>query len=119
MVKLTFVLRRAPHLSREEFQRYWREQHAPLVAKHRETLEIRRYVQLHTLETPLNAGLQRTRGGPDAYDGVAEIWLDSLDWPQTEAAQAAGLELLEDERRFIDLANSPIFVGEEHVVLEV
>jgi hypothetical protein len=50
---------------------------------------------------------------------VAEIWLDSLDWPQTEAAQAAGLELLEDERRFIDLANSPIFVGEEHVVFDV
>ncbi|HBT35125.1 MAG TPA: EthD family reductase, partial [Hyphomonas sp.] len=24
MIKLTFCLRRLPHLSREEFQRYWR-----------------------------------------------------------------------------------------------
>ncbi len=118
MVKLTFALRRASHLSREEFQRYWREQHAPLVAKHRDALAIRRYVQLHTLDTPHNDALQQTRGGPDAYDGVAEIWLDSLDWPQDEAAAAAGLELLEDERRFVDLANSPIFVGEEHVIFE-
>ena len=45
MVKLTFTLRRLPHLSREEFQRYWREQHAPLVEKHREVLGIR---VLHT-----------------------------------------------------------------------
>ena len=119
MVKLTFALRRAPHLSREEFQRYWREQHAPLVAKNKDALEIRRYVQLHTLETEHNDTLRASRGAPEAYDGVAEIWLDSLDWPQTEAAAAAGLELLEDERRFIDLANSPIFVGEEHVVFEV
>ena len=40
MIKLTFCLRRLPHLSREEFQRYWREQHAPLVAKHAKTLGI-------------------------------------------------------------------------------
>src|SRR5690242_16791764 len=32
VIKLVFVLRRKPSLSREEFQRYWRERHAPLVA---------------------------------------------------------------------------------------
>ncbi|MFT5776135.1 EthD domain-containing protein, partial [Hyphomonas sp.] len=30
MIKLSFCLRRLPHLSREDFQTYWREQHAPL-----------------------------------------------------------------------------------------
>ncbi|MGH7820684.1 MAG: EthD domain-containing protein [Candidatus Binatia bacterium] len=34
MVKLVFCLRRLPHLSRAEFQRYWRETHGPLVRKH-------------------------------------------------------------------------------------
>ena len=34
MIRLTFVLRRKPDLSREEFQEYWRRQHGPLVAKH-------------------------------------------------------------------------------------
>ena len=48
MIKLTFCLRRLPHLSREQFQTYWREQHAPLVAKHAKTLGVLRYVQLHT-----------------------------------------------------------------------
>jgi hypothetical protein len=30
MLKMIFCLRRLPHLSREGFQCYWREQHAPL-----------------------------------------------------------------------------------------
>ncbi len=33
------------------------------------------------------------------------------------AAQAAARELLEDERRFIDLARSPLFVAEEKPVV--
>ena len=31
MIKLTFCLHRLPHLSREDFQRYWFEKHAPLI----------------------------------------------------------------------------------------
>src|SRR5512143_3577719 len=122
MVKLTFCLRRLPQLSREEFQRYWHEQHAPLVAHHAAALRIRRYVQMHTAAHPLNAALQAGRGGPEAYDGVAELWWDSFDdlaaATATDAGRAAGLALLEDERRFIDLAQSPLFVGEERPVLD-
>ena len=33
MIKLVFCLRRKPTLSREDFQAYWREIHAPLVAE--------------------------------------------------------------------------------------
>ena len=81
MIKLTFCLHRLPSLSRDEFQRYWREQHAPLVAHHAATLRIRRYVQTHSLPDgdPVNAGLRASRGGPEDYDGVAELWWDSLD----------------------------------------
>jgi uncharacterized protein (TIGR02118 family) len=118
MVKLSFVLRRAPHLSREEFQRYWREQHAPLVEKHREALGIRRYVQVHTLETPTNQALRASRGAPPEYDGVAELWFDSAEMPATEAAARAGAELLEDERRFIDLESSPLWLSEEKPIIE-
>ena len=31
MIKLVFCLRRLPHLSREEFHRYWLDTHGPLV----------------------------------------------------------------------------------------
>ena len=61
MVKLVFCLTRLPHLSREEFQRYWRERHGPLVRESAKALGIRRYVQVHTLDTPVNEALRRGR----------------------------------------------------------
>jgi uncharacterized protein (TIGR02118 family) len=121
MVKLVFCARRLPHLSRAEFQAYWHETHGPLVRRHAATLRIRRYVQVHMLDHPVQDGLRASRGGPEPYDGVAELWwdsLDDLDVAQADAAgRAASRELLADERRFIDLARSPVFVGEERVVV--
>ena len=122
MIKLVFCLRRLPQLSREDFQRYWFERHAPLVRSHAAALKIRRYVQTHTGEQPLNDALQASRGGPDAYDGVAELWWDSADAlaaaTATPEGQTAGAALLEDERRFIDLARSPLFVAVERPIIE-
>ena len=121
MVKLVFCLTRLPQLSREEFQRYWFERHAPLVRSHATTLGIRRYVQTHAGEQLLNDALQASRGGPDAYDGVAELWWDSATAlaaaTATPEGQAAGAALLEDERRFIDLARSPLFVAVERPII--
>ena len=122
MIKLVFAIRRRDGMTREEFQRYWREQHAPLVQRHAETLRIRRYVQVHTRDTDLDEAISASRGR-DArpFDGVAELWWDSLDDVvaaySSDAGQAAGAELLADERRFIDLPGSPIWFGEENVVL--
>jgi uncharacterized protein (TIGR02118 family) len=109
-------------MSREEFQHYWLEKHGPLVRKHAATLHIRRYVQVHRHETGANDLLAAQRGcQPSFYDGVAELWWDSLEdmaaVMSDPAAQVAGQELLEDEARFIDLANSPLWLGEEHEVV--
>ncbi|MCC7364127.1 MAG: EthD domain-containing protein [Dehalococcoidia bacterium] len=120
MVKLVFCLRRRPELTREEFQRYWYDNHAPLVKSVQDVLGIRRYVQVHTLETGLNAAIQASRGGPEGYDGVAELWYDSLDaigGNRSEEARAAAQLLLEDERKFIDLANSPLWFAEEKPII--
>jgi uncharacterized protein (TIGR02118 family) len=120
VIKLVFCLRRLPEISREEFQRHWREQHAPLVRAAAPALGVRRYVQVHTLTHPTNEALRRGRGGPEEYDGVAELWFDSLDAlaaaGATPEGRAAGRRLLDDERRFIDLARSPVWVAEEHPV---
>jgi uncharacterized protein (TIGR02118 family) len=121
MIKLVFCLVRRTDVDAAEFHRYWREVHAPLVASHAETLGIRRYVQAHTAYPPLNVALAGTRGAPEGYDGVAELWLDSVDALVSAASSpegaAASEELLADERRFIDHARSPIFLTEEHAVL--
>lgn len=120
MIKLTFCLVRLPHLSRAQFQQYWWDTHAPLVASVRATLRIRRYVQLHSLPEADQAGLRASRDAPAEFDGVAQLWWDSLDDLRANAADpaanAAAALLLEDERRFIDLPRSPLWWGEERVV---
>jgi len=121
MIKLTFCLKRLPHLTREQFQKYWFESHAPLVAKHREVLRIRRYVQMHSGADAINAGIGASRSAPEMFDGVAELWWDSLEdiYSNTHPdAAAAGQALLEDERKFIDLPRSPLFFGEERVIVD-
>ena len=121
MIKLVFALRRRPELSLQEFQTYWRETHAPLVAARADVLHIRRYVQVHTTDLPgLHAAFQRRNGGaPAPFDGVAELWFDDLDalGGDDPAVRQAQAELLADEANFIDLANSPMWMSEEHEIV--
>ena len=121
MIKLTFCLTRLPTLSREAFQDYWFNVHAPLVASVAETLMIRRYVQMHSLPAAANAPVRASRDAPPEYDGVAELWYDSLDAlianGQRPEVRAAAALLLEDERRFIDLSKSPLWWGEERPIV--
>ncbi|MEQ8661398.1 MAG: EthD domain-containing protein [Gammaproteobacteria bacterium] len=118
MIRLEFALRRKPGMSRAEFQQYWRDVHGPLVARHSTTLAIHRYIQLHTLDDPINDALAEARGGMEpAYDGVAELWWTSPDdfaAFSTAAGKAAALELLEDEKNFIDLPQSPLWFAYEY-----
>lgn len=120
MIKLTFALVRRADFTRERFQAYWFDYHAPLVASVREALRIRRYVQVHSLPDAVSADLRRSRGGPESFDGVAQLWWDNLEDMATTAtdpaAIAAGRVLLEDERKFIDLARSPLWWGEEKAI---
>ncbi len=120
MIHLIFCLRRQRHLSRADFQRYWRERHAPLVHKHAAALGIRRYVQAHTIDHPVGAAAAAARGAPEPFDGVAELWFDGdelLRLMQTDEGAEAARALLEDERRFLDLPQSPLFVAEDHVIV--
>jgi uncharacterized protein (TIGR02118 family) len=119
MIRLVFVLRRKPGMSLAEFQKYWRDGHGPLVASHSTTLNIFRYVQLHTLDDPVNGQLAGQRGEMEPpYDGVAELWWHNREELEagfaSEDGKAAGRQLLEDERRFIDLANSPLWLAYEY-----
>lgn len=118
MIRLEFALRRKPGMSRADFQQYWRDMHGPLVARHSTTLNIHRYIQLHTLDDPINDALATARGGMEPpYDGVAELWWatrDALAAFGTEAGRAAAAELLEDEKNFIDLPSSPLWFAYEY-----
>jgi len=117
MIKIVYCLRRLPTMSRAEFQTYWRDVHAPLVMARAQVLGIRRYAQNHTLDDSAFARFAASRGGHPAFDGVAEIWQSEVGEGSAEERRRAGQELLEDERRFIDLAASPLFFVDENEVL--
>jgi uncharacterized protein (TIGR02118 family) len=124
MIKLVFTIHRRDDVTREECQRYWREEHAQLVKRHAKALRIRRYIQTHARDTALDEALASSRGSePRFYDGVAELWWDSIDdlvaAATSEEGTAAGQALIEDEQRFIDLSRSPLWLGEEHIVIDV
>lgn len=123
MIRLTFCLLRLPHLTRQEFQDYWRDQHAPLVMSHREALGFRKYVQSHTISDAARLPLALVRGSAGLdYDGVAQFWWDDMATlaaaGATDAGRQAGALLLEDEARFIDMARSPIFLSEDVTIAD-
>jgi len=121
MIKLTFCVRKLPHMSLPEFQRYWLENHGPLVRDRAAVLGIKRYVQVHRLDSPVNDAMRASRQAGDPYDGVAELWWDSVEEfvaaAGTPEGRQAGRELLADERKFIDLRRCALWVGEEHEIV--
>ncbi|MBM4382135.1 MAG: EthD domain-containing protein [Deltaproteobacteria bacterium] len=119
MIRLVFLLRRKPGMSRADFHAYWRNVHAPLIASFQTALDIKRYVQVHTIDDPMNEAAAAARGGMEPiYDGVAELWWDSekalAAAMATDGGRAGGAAALDDERRFIDLPNSPLYFTYEY-----
>jgi uncharacterized protein (TIGR02118 family) len=111
MEKMIICLRRRPDLTPEAFREHWREIHAPLVARHAATLGIKRYVQVFAREaTP-------TGGRPEGFDGIGEVWVESVEAFRAAAATplggvAAG-ELGESDAFLTDLSRSPRTFGTE------
>jgi uncharacterized protein (TIGR02118 family) len=120
LLKLTFCLRRKPGLSLAEFQDYWLNRHGPLVRRLQPVLGMARYVQVHRRDDELGLGMAKVRGAPEPYDGVAELWWESEEEFRASGRTAEGREagrlLLEDEAKFIDLVNSPLWLNREQVI---
>ena len=75
MIKLSYLMRRLPHLSREEFQEYWSEKHPSAVGPEAvPTLGIKRYIQVLTLDTDARDLVIGPRTGlVEPFDGIAEL----------------------------------------------
>ncbi len=80
-------------------------------------MRTKKYVQSHTVETPLNDGLQESRGMRPSYDGVAEVWFESeqdlMEAMSSPEGQKLSADLLADESTFIDHAKSTAFIVRE------
>ena len=121
MVKLVYVIRKRDDISAAEFHKYWLEKHGPLVRSFAKAIGAKKYVQSHTIEPKRNVALAASRGMPEAYDGITEVWWDSLDSMRngTPDAEAAGRTLIEDESKFIDFKRSYLFLTEEHSIFDL
>jgi hypothetical protein len=123
MLKITYNMRRLPHLSREEFQTYYRKNHTRVLnPTDVERLGMRRYVQLHALSEDQCAKLDNGRGGEASFDAIAEIWLDDYDfylenWWSDEG-QSALRSLMDDEQNFVDWSRSVMTCSREFVFLD-
>ena len=119
MIKAVSFFKRKAGMPVEEFQAYWLRTHPTAVVR---LPGVRRYVQSHTLDNAnMQQALAASRKAEPAYDGVAELWWDSMEdfagGSATPEGRAAALELLEDERKFIDHARSPLWVSQEHEIV--
>ena len=83
MIKLSFCLTRLDHLSRNQFQDYWRNKHAPLVKSVSRDLKILKYDRIHCQNFDYLDSLRRTRvpegSLPHDFDGIAELSWHSWD----------------------------------------
>jgi uncharacterized protein (TIGR02118 family) len=82
MVKLVCLLQRPSSVSREDFHRWWTEEHIPLVRKFP---GLQKYVVSLTTRALL--------GETDEWDGVAELWFlkdEDIEAAYSEVAGATG-----------------------------
>ncbi|MES9860143.1 MAG: EthD domain-containing protein [Candidatus Thiodiazotropha sp. LLP2] len=118
MIKFVMCITRHPDMTRAEFREYWMNRHGPFFMNNAEAMGAKKYLQSHTLNTPLNEGLRVSRGMLQEYDGIAEVWFESeeslMSGMSSPEGQKLGSELLEDEKNFIDHSKSSAFIVEEH-----
>ncbi len=121
--KMIICARRRPGMSREAFQRYWLERHAPLASRVRAqglAPPMRGYVQNHTMAAPLLEPFRADRNMTlEPYDGITEVWLDGvadMDMGEQLSAEliAAQKLLIEDEAKFVDFSRSSVFIVQPH-----
>ena len=113
MVKYIICAARKAGMTHEEFSAYWRNHHGSVVKSVPEfTRHVRKYVQCHLV------GNTVPLGAVGAYDGVAELWFDSVEELETAFNEPRYLEIIRpDELKFADLNKSISFITEEVPVI--
>jgi len=113
MVKYIICAARKAGMTHEEFSAYWRNHHGSVVKSVPEfTRHVRKYVQCHLIRNTVPLG------SAGAYDGVAELWFDSVEELETAFNEPRYLEIIRpDELKFADLNKSISFITEEVPVI--
>ena len=106
MIKAITCIKRKPGMGVEDFQAHWRGHHAEVV---KGLPNMHRYIQSHAL-------LGGYRKGDLPWDGIAEIWVDSVDVMRAWAGSEALAAIERDEESFIDRPSMALILTREHVI---
>ena len=106
MVKLMYIITPKPGMSRDDFQRYWLESHAPIV---REIPHLERYV--------INIFRPRSITTTRAIGGVAEQWFVSAEAMRAAFGTAAAARARADISNFAQIADTVSGLVDEHIVV--
>ncbi|KAK1808688.1 hypothetical protein LTR12_016945 [Friedmanniomyces endolithicus] len=101
-LKISLFLKKQTHVSDEFFHKHWETQHVDVALRNKTFLaKARKYNQVHV--TPELRQQAAAFGIPVMeYDGIAEVWVDSLeDWNEVVADPAFVKEVGADEQLFI------------------
>jgi uncharacterized protein (TIGR02118 family) len=106
MIKLIGFLKRKDGMSVADFQAYWRDIHAPMIAR---SPGLRRYIQSH-------ACLEVYDEYPPAFDGVAEAWFDDLGAFDAAVASPGWQDAIGDVANFMAPGGGRLFATEVPVI---
>ena len=123
MIKYMYCISRRADLSQEEFHKYWLERHAPFIRSLAQKFRAKKYIQCHTMDTPLHEAFAKSHGFKMLpFDGITELWWDSMEDFIEGNGSPEGLEAaqayLADEANFIDFSQSVAFLTEEHTIFD-
>jgi uncharacterized protein (TIGR02118 family) len=105
VIKLICFVRRKPGMSGDEFHRYWRDVHGPLVARTKSGQHALRYEQNHAV------------GDDDGYDGVTVQWYQSVDDFYASIREDDYAEIAADIEKFLDTSRLQFVLTEEPDVI--
>ena len=121
-VKLIHFLRKRPELSQEEFDRRWKDEHAPVVLDALRSAGIlRKYVQSPRLplDPAMFKGTLFEAGGVGLHGGIEEFWFRSLDdLARLRNDPAAWERIRSSDRRLTAQSGSFAMVTTERVVFD-
>ena len=118
-LKVTYLLTKKNGMTQEACHRTWLTDHGPLVKSFAGTLGMAKYIQSHTIVPEWNARVTAA-GFAAPLDGITEVWTGgAVDASATPDDQAkAGMALVEDERRFVEMGASRCFMTKEHLIFD-
>ena len=123
MIKISYLMRRKPDMTREQFLDYWSNQHPAAGGEGSfEALGVKKYIQTHTLDLSVRKDVVNPRTGlvPE-FDGIAELWVEQefleKEWP-TKKVQDLISKFYADELNFVDWSRSTILLSKELIYME-